>query len=64
MDNLLGTQGAAQICGVPVATMRYWRYMNAGPVSFKVGRSVRYRRVDLEAWLESQRLNTSRGDAA
>ena len=38
--------------GIPVASLRYWRAVGTGPVSIKVGRHVRYRQADIDAWLE------------
>jgi len=35
----------------PVKTLYNWRHLKVGPRSIKVGRSVRYRREDLDAWL-------------
>jgi len=37
-------------------TLRYWRALGVrGPVSFKLGRRVMYRRADVEKWLEEAR---------
>jgi predicted DNA-binding transcriptional regulator AlpA len=53
-DELLSVAEAAAIVRAPVATLRYWRHLGTGPHSFKVGRSVRYWRSDVIAWLEEQ----------
>jgi predicted DNA-binding transcriptional regulator AlpA len=53
-DELLSVAEAAAIVRAPVATLRYWRHLGTGPHSFKVGRSVRYWRSDVIAWLEAQ----------
>ncbi|MFD0003547.1 helix-turn-helix transcriptional regulator [Streptomyces sp. NPDC127178] len=45
--------------GLPVATLAQWTYRGTGPRSIKVGRHVRYRMSDVEAWLDAQ----SRGAA-
>lgn len=63
IDELIPTSGAARIIGVSEGTLRYWRYMDQGPQSFRVGRHVKYRREDIEAWLQSQLAATSRGGA-
>lgn len=34
-----------------------------GPPYLRAGRAVRYLREDLDAWLESRRVGTQRGDA-
>lgn len=45
--------------GVPEGTLAQWRYLGKGPAYARLGRHVRYRRDDVESWLESQ---TQRGD--
>lgn len=56
-DELLSIDEAATILHAPVATLRYWRYLGTGPNSFKVGRSVRYLKSDLFAWLTAQAVD-------
>jgi predicted DNA-binding transcriptional regulator AlpA len=51
---LLSIQQVADIVRVPVATLRYWRHLGAGPRSFRIGRSVRYWRTAVFAWLDDQ----------
>ena len=41
--------------GVPVATIYGWRTRGKGPVGFHVGKHIRFRREDVEAWLASRR---------
>lgn len=38
---------------IPVSTIYAWRYKGRGPKGSKVGRHVRYKRADVEAWLEA-----------
>lgn len=59
--DLLTVAEAAALLGIPESTLRYWRHCNTGPRSFAVGRSVRYRAEDVEAWLEARMAATSRG---
>jgi excisionase family DNA binding protein len=40
---------------LPLATIYRWRSERKGPVGHKLGRHVRYRRSDVEAWLRHQR---------
>lgn len=40
--------------GIPVRTLGQWRYLGKGPRWIKVGRHVRYRWSDVEAWLDEQ----------
>jgi excisionase family DNA binding protein len=40
---------------VPVATVYRWRYTGSAPVAHKIGRHVRFRSSDVEAWINQQR---------
>lgn len=51
---LLTPQVLAEGLGVPVQTLYVWRTKGAGPRAIKVGRHLRYRRSDVEAWLDAQ----------
>jgi predicted DNA-binding transcriptional regulator AlpA len=53
-DELLTMQEVADVVRVPVATVRYWRHLGTGPRSFRLGRSVRYWRTEVFAWLDHQ----------
>lgn len=44
----------ADYLAVPVDTIYGWRTKGYGPPGIKVGRHLRYRRRDVEDWLESQ----------
>jgi predicted DNA-binding transcriptional regulator AlpA len=57
---LLEPPDVAEFLGVPVATLSQWRYFGRGPAYISVGKHVRYRTADIEAWLEAQ---THRGGA-
>jgi predicted DNA-binding transcriptional regulator AlpA len=48
----LTTMEVAELCRTSPDTVRFWRYSGQGPRSFKVGRRVLYRRVDVEQWLD------------
>lgn len=54
-ERLLTVEELAEWLGVPVGTIYAWRYRSTGPASYKVGRHVRFRRDDVERWLEEQR---------
>lgn len=53
---LATSEEVAEFLGVPVATLYAWRYRrkNEGPKSSKVGKYVRYRWADVEAWLDAR----------
>ena len=53
-DELLTIGEVADVLRVPVATLRYWRHLGTGPHSFRIGRSVRYWRSEVSAWLYGQ----------
>ena len=54
LDRLLNVEDLADYLGVPVATLYQWRYRGEGPPGFRVGRYIRYRWADVEAWIERQ----------
>jgi excisionase family DNA binding protein len=51
---LLTTQEVAMWLGMREGTLRYWRHTKRGPRSIAVGGAVRYRREDVEAWLDAR----------
>lgn len=57
-DELLSIDEAATLVRAPVATLRYWRHLGTGPRSFRIGRSVRYWRGDVLAWLHDQTIHS------
>lgn len=54
MQPLLTVTEVAELLSVPVKTMYAWRYHGDGPPAIKVGRHLRYRPDDVEAWLDQQ----------
>jgi predicted DNA-binding transcriptional regulator AlpA len=58
---LLDGETVSTWIGIPAGTLAQWRYLGKGPAYVKVGRHVRYRAEDVDAWLASQ---TRGGDAA
>lgn len=65
-DRLIGENEAAQFLGYTVRALQNWRVRGGGPRFVKVSsRSIRYRRRDLNAWIEARlRSNTSQDSAA
>ena len=57
--DLLTITEAAELLRAPVATLRYWRHLDIGPRSFRLGRRVLYRREDLQAWIDTQHRQDS-----
>ena len=58
MSNLTDTRGAADYVGLASSTLEKHRFFGGGPPYLKLGRTVRYRMSDLDAWL-AERLVTS-----
>lgn len=62
-NELLGELLAAKHIGgeppLDVKTMQSWRLKGTGPAFLKIGRLVRYRRADLDSWLESRRRQST-----
>jgi excisionase family DNA binding protein len=54
LNPLLSAQEVAEYLGVPVTTIYTWRHRSQGPPGLRVGRHLRYRRCDVEAWIEHQ----------
>ena len=62
-DNLclFNERDAARVISCSVALMRKWRLFGEGPAYCKIGRLVRYRQEDLNAFLDSHRVETGGG---
>ncbi len=54
-DRLLSIRDVAEWLQVPVQTLYRWRYLGEGPPTLKMGKHLRYRAADIEAWLETCR---------
>ncbi len=52
---------AAGMLGCSVALLRKWRLFREGPAWCKIGRLVRYRQSDIDAFLEAHRVETGGG---
>ena len=39
-----------------------WRHKGKGPAYYKLGRKILYRGADLNAWVETQRVDPARGE--
>ena len=54
-DPLLTIEEVGAYIQVPVKTLYDWRHRGIGPAGMRVGRYVRYRLSDVDAWLETCR---------
>jgi len=53
---------AADYLNIKKGTLEVWAVTGKGPQFMKLGRAVRYRKIDLDAYMEkSLRANTSEG---
>jgi len=59
----LSSRQAALHLGVSEAALRLWRSQGRGPRYFRLNRLVRYRRLDLDAWVEDQSGSAGLGKA-
>ena len=50
---LLNEHQVAEFLNMSVASVRRWRLFSKGPKFVKIGRAVRYKRGDVEMWLNS-----------
>ena len=53
VEKLWSTQELADFLGLPVQTIYQWRKRNYGPPGRKMGRHIRYRRSEVEHWIDS-----------
>jgi predicted DNA-binding transcriptional regulator AlpA len=54
LKNNLKTSEAAAFLNIRPATLEQWRWSGRGPRYIKIGRSVRYRLTDLNAYLDER----------
>jgi excisionase family DNA binding protein len=59
MEALMSVSEVAAVCGVPVKTVEQWRYRKIGPKGFRLGRHVRYRPEDVQAWIDAQQAGST-----
>jgi hypothetical protein len=55
-STLLTTDEVAAWLRRPPRSLVNWRYRGEGPPYLRVGGSIRYRAVDIERWLDAQRV--------
>ena len=53
LDPLLTLDDVVAYLGIPKNTLYRWRVDGEGPRAMKIGKHLRYRRTELEAWLEA-----------
>lgn len=53
-DDLIGPEDLAEYLGIPLPTVYAMNSRGTGPRRIRVGKHVRYRKTDVDAWLESR----------
>jgi len=53
MEKLWSTQELADFLGLPIQTIYQWRKRNYGPPGRRMGKHIRYRRAEVERWIDS-----------
>lgn len=53
-EPLMTTEQLGEYLQKPVATLYAWRHRGGGPPAIPVGRGLRYRREDVDRWLEQR----------
>jgi predicted DNA-binding transcriptional regulator AlpA len=56
-QSLASSAEVAEMLGIPEKTLAEWRYHGIGPGYLKVGRYVRYRWPDVDAWLTTRKAD-------
>ena len=59
-EPMLTPQQLAAFLTVPVATVYRWNSEGTGPRRVRVGKHVRFRRADVDAWIEQQLDQTNK----
>lgn len=54
-DEFFTVYGLARYLGVSPHTIYEWNAVGSGPAYYRIGRYVRYRKSDVEVWLEDRR---------
>lgn len=54
------TAAAKYLGGIPVDTLRWWRFKRRGPIFCYIGRRVMYRRSDLDAFIKKGEVDMLR----
>lgn len=52
-ETILTTEQAAEMLGMSERTLENWRWKREGPSYIKLGRSIRYRKTDVENWIKA-----------
>ena len=59
---LMPTDHAAAYCGCSPSTFKTFRSQQRGPAYYRTGKRVLYKPADLDAWLETKRIDPCPAD--
>jgi predicted DNA-binding transcriptional regulator AlpA len=64
MPEVLNERQVSEFYGLTIPFLRYARAERRGPKYLKIGKMVRYRRVDVEAYLTAHEVSTAEAKRA
>jgi excisionase family DNA binding protein len=56
-DPLYTVDETADYLTVGIGSVNYWRHAKTGPKFVRVGKNIRYRQSDLDAWIEERTVS-------
>lgn len=62
-DTLMTEVQAADVLNLSIRTLQAWRTQRRGPSWIRAGRAIRYRRRDLDAWMDANTVSSTFPDA-
>lgn len=54
MTSLMTPEEVAEYLAIPVSTLYQWRTKGHGPVAVRLGRHLRWRRTEVDLWLDNR----------
>jgi len=63
-DRFFGPETLSVELKIPVSTLAKWRLYGGGPRYVKMGKNIRYERIDVDQWVESRKRRTTSSKAA
>jgi excisionase family DNA binding protein len=57
MNEIDTPAAVAEDLGISTRTLEDWRYKGTGPAYIHAGKSIRYRKADVEKWLNEQTID-------
>lgn len=60
-ERMLSPKELSELLNIPVQTVYQWRCRGEGPRAYRIGRHVRFRIEDIEAWLDDHAEGTREG---